>query len=332
MRGLPLRASVVVPTYQRDDLLARCLEAVCNQSLQGSEYEVIVTDDAASTATQTLVTELASKTQCRLIYVAVQGAHGPAAARNAGWRQARGELIAFTDDDCIPGRNWLAAAVDYCEKHPDVHAAWGKLVMPLPMVPTDYERDASGLSTAVFVTANCFVRRTVMEDAGGFDERFRIAWREDSDLCFTMLARGLRIVHVPEAVVVHPIRPAAWGISLVQQRKSFFDTLLRRKHPALCAEHIPPFPLSYIAIVASGVVGLLATLLGIGWLSLVAIGIGFTLTLRFVLKRLHSTSHSPRHIVEMIYTSILIPWLATYYLLLGMWYFRGVSATRSAEL
>ncbi len=99
MRKMSLRASVVVPTYRRDDLLARCLESVCNQSLPSDAYEVIVADDAVCTLTQTLVTELASTTQCRLIYLSVHGAHGPAAARNAGWRQAGGELIAFTDDD-----------------------------------------------------------------------------------------------------------------------------------------------------------------------------------------------------------------------------------------
>ncbi len=245
---------------------------------------------------------------------------------------AGGELIAFTDDDCIPDRNWLAAAVNYYEKHPEVHAAWGKLVMPLPDVPTDYERDASGLSTAVFVTANCFVRRSVLSEIGGFDERFRIAWREDSDLCFTMLERGLQIAQLPEAVVVHPIRPAAWGISLAQQRKSFFDALLRRKHPALYAEHIPPFPLSYIAIVASGTALLVATFLGIGWLAVAAVGLWFLLTLRFVLKRLRGTSHSPLHVVEMIYTSILIPWRATLHRLMGFWHFYGGSAERSLKL
>ena len=57
--------------------------------------------------------------------------------------------------------------------------------------PTDYERDAAGLEGAEFVTANCFCRRDVLEAVGGFDERFAAAWREDSDLHFTLLGTRL---------------------------------------------------------------------------------------------------------------------------------------------
>src|SRR6516162_2323197 len=100
------RISVVVPTYQRPDLLGRCLGALDAQDLDPTAYEVIVADDAANAKTQQQVESFAGQALARVIYVPVIGKHGPAAARNAGWRRASAEVIAFTDDDCIPERGW----------------------------------------------------------------------------------------------------------------------------------------------------------------------------------------------------------------------------------
>src|SRR5690348_17598480 len=98
--------------------------------------------------------------------------------------------------------------------------------MPLPVMPTDYERNESGLERAEFITANCFVRRGVLERLSGFDESFRMPWREDSDLHFRLLEAGFRVARAEDAIVVHPVRPAPWGVSLRQQKKVVFDALL----------------------------------------------------------------------------------------------------------
>src|SRR5436305_2845378 len=99
---MSLRASVVVPTYRRPDLLDRCLAALVAQDLGASAYEVIIADDAASEETRHQVEKWAARDLPALRYIAVRDAHGPAAARNAGWRAAHGEVIAFTDDDTVP--------------------------------------------------------------------------------------------------------------------------------------------------------------------------------------------------------------------------------------
>jgi hypothetical protein len=124
-------------------------------------------------------------------YIALTGAHGPAAARNAGWRGARGAILAFTDDDCIPDPGWLRAGLSAFTG--DVAGADGTIVVPLPERPTDYQRDTAGLAGAEFATANCFYRRDVLAAVGGFDERFSMAWREDSDLFFALLERGYEV-------------------------------------------------------------------------------------------------------------------------------------------
>src|ERR671939_157896 len=111
---MALRASGVVTTFGRPESLSRCLAALCEQAFDPTDYEVIVADDAASDEARRVVTCWAERAVVRglaLRYVPVTGAHGPAAARNAGWRAAHGPIIAFTDDDCVPTPDWLAAGV-----------------------------------------------------------------------------------------------------------------------------------------------------------------------------------------------------------------------------
>lgn len=317
------RVSVVIPTYRRNDLLANCLASLGKQSLPADAFEVIVADNAGEAATRALVEDLAGKGGMTLSYVDASHHRGPAAARNAGWRIARGAIIAFTDDDCLPDPQWLAAGLAAMATGAD--AASGRVVMPLPERPTDYERDAAGLTTAQFVTANCFCRRDALESVGGFDERFTAAWREDSDLQFSLLEQGLTIATATKAVVLHPVRPAPWGISLWQQPKSRFDVLLRRKHPQLYARRIAAYPLKYWGIALGlGVIGA-GVAAGHAPAALVGAGVWAGLTASFCLRRLQGTSRDPWHVGEMIVTSLLIPPLSLYWRLRGEWQFRALS-------
>ncbi len=289
------RVSVVVPTCGRPQLLARCLEALEAQTLPREDYEIVVVEDRAR--------------------------EGPATARNRGWRLARAPVVAFTDDDCVPDAAWLERGLRTLEET-GADTVTGRVVMPLPQPPTDYERDAQGLERAEFVTANCFCRREWLERLGGFDERFRLAWREDSDLHFRLLQAGASIVRDPGAVVVHPVRPGGWGASLRQQRKVMFDALLFKKHRRLYRERIRAAPRwDYYATVLALLlfVGLLlagspySILPGAAWLFLTA---------RFCLHRLDGTSRDARHVMEMVLTSILIPPLAVFWRLVGALKFR----------
>ncbi len=341
-KHLRCRISVVVPTCKRPDLLKRCLQALTQQDIDSSRFEVIVVDDAACDCTREVVEHFAQcKATCHTIhYVPVTSKHGPAAARNTGWRAARGEIIAFTDDDCIPTPGWLRAGL--AAFGPGVVGVSGKLIVPLRDNPTDYERNAAHLETSEFITANCFYRRECLAAIGGFDERFSTAWREDSDLIFTLFnyarARANHnhhnhhashahthnaFVFAPAAVVIHPVRPAQWGISLKQQRKSMFNALLYKKHPRLYREKIqaaPPW--HYYGIV--GALLLMCIALSSKKQSLACVGLCLwaLLTGRFCLQRLEQTSHEPHHVAEMILTSALIPPLSIFWRLRGAIKFR----------
>lgn len=316
--------SVVIPTCGRPELLDRCLAALTAQSLAPDRYEIVVVDDRPNEATRNLVYQWAAQNlgQGPVVgYIPSPGPHGPAAARNFGWRAARASIIAFTDDDTIPRGDWLENGLRACDD--GVHAAWGRIVMPLPPEPTDYERDASHLTRAEFVTANCFCRKALLEQIGGFDERFRLAWREDSDLYFNLLRRQARIVHVPDAVVEHPVRPAPWGVSLKQQKKVFFDALLFKKHPYLYRRKIRTTPRwDYYLIVASLLGAGLGALLHAPLFTIGCGALWLTLTARFCRQRLRGTSRAPLHVAEMAITSALIPPVAVFWRLLGALKFR----------
>ena len=314
-------ASVVVPTYRRSDLLDRCLEALAAQEIDPSACEIIVADDAASGATRQQVEGWAGLCAIPIRYACPDASHGPAAARNAGWRASRGEVIAFTDDDCLPGPRWLSEGLAALAD--GAAAASGPVVVPIPERPTDYERDAAGLERAEFVTANCFVRRDVLAAVGGFDERYASAWREDSDLQFTLLARGDRIVRAPGAVVVHPVRPAPWGVSLRQQRKSQFNALLFKKFPESYRRRIRPSPpWDYYAMVAALATSAVTAVAGPRGIVPAAALVWAALTARFCVRRLRRNSLAPGHVAEMVVTSALIPPLSVFWRLYGAFKFR----------
>ena len=140
-------------------------------------------------------------------------------------------------------------------------AVTGSVEMPLPDKPSDIELDAAGLTVAEFVTANCFVRRDALAEVQGFDERFSMAWREDSDLYFSLLRAGYIVMHAPQAKVVHPLRPMRFAAGIGMQKKVLYDVLLYRKHPQLYRQRVrtaPPW--RYLLISALLLLCLTATL------------------------------------------------------------------------
>ena len=254
-------------------------------------------------------------------YIPVTGCHGPSAARNCGWRAAEGQVIAFTDDDCIPWPTWLSAGVAAFRKN--IAGVSGQVIVPISASPSDYELDTQGLERSDFVTANCFYLKSVLEEVGGFDEDFKMAWREDSDLYFTLLERGHSLVSSPAAIVIYPVRPPKWGVSLGQQKKSMYNALLFKKHPDLYRKKIQAKPpLRYYSILFTLMVGLLGLLTGIVWIGYGCLLAWLIITLEFFESRLEHTSHAIGHLVEMLLTSFLIPPLAVYWRLRGAIQFR----------
>jgi glycosyltransferase involved in cell wall biosynthesis len=314
--------SVVIPTYKRGESLKSCLDAVLDQDFDRSGYEVIVVDDEPSERTAELVAAY-SGMRNPVRYVRVDQHRGPAAARNLGWRAAAGPIIAFTDDDCRPSRTWLGEGLKAFDA--GVDGVSGRVVVPLPPAPTDFQHNLTGLENARFVTANCFYKRDALSCVDGFDERFPLPWREDTDLWFTLLESGANLIDAPDAVVVHPAREAPWGASLKEQRKSLYNALLYKKHPGLYCRFVQKSPR---AAYYGAVIGASTAFFGLATGRRLTFAAGAlwwaALTTRFIAKRLEGTSHSPEHVAEMLLTSALVPPLSLYWRLRGALRFRVV--------
>lgn len=322
--GLPL--SVVIPTYRRLDVLKRCLEGVLGQDIDARSFEVIVVDDGHDDSVREYIESLRriADTGPRVQYLRPATGRGPAVARNAGWRAAHGEMVAFTDDDTVPAPDWLREGVAALHGSPHWAALGGRIDVPRqhPGRPTDHELMTMGLEKAEFATANAFVWRAALEQVDGYDERFTRAWREDSDLQFRLMTQVGPVGHCRRAVVSHPVRPERWGVCLRQQRNIYFDALLYKKHPALYRDRIRPVPpWSYYLMVGLTIAALLSLAAGSHTAAATAASLVLALWLQFAAKRLWRTRWTPQHIGEMLATSAVIPFLSVYWRLRGAWHF-----------
>jgi len=206
--------TVVVPTHNRSDVLARALRGLLDQSSSPDSYEIVVVDDGSTDDTSQIVAR-AETSDARLRYFR-QDNKGPAAARNLGAKEAKGEILLFTGDDCLPDRNLVQEHLRAHEEAGDVgvlgHVTWHPEVKITPFMRFlesgpqfgfGQIGDPENVSIWHFYTANCSIRRHWIEDVGGFDEDFKYAAFEDAELAYRMQQRGLRIVYRPSARSYH---------------------------------------------------------------------------------------------------------------------------------
>jgi histidinol-phosphate phosphatase family protein len=224
-----LPADVVVPSAGRPSLHA-LLDALAAQ--RGPlPARVVVVDDRSPGAGGGLGQPVPAVLRDRVLLVR-SGGRGPGAARNAGHRACRAEWIAFLDDDVRVPVDWTARLRDdLAGLGPDVAGSQGRLRVPAPAGrrPTDWERNVAGLGEATWATADLAYRRSALDAAGGFDERFPRAYREDADLGLRLTAHGLRIV-AGRRVAHHPVPAAPPWVSLAKQAGNRDDPLMRRLH------------------------------------------------------------------------------------------------------
>ena len=320
----PPRISVVMPTYRRPPLLARCLDALLQQRMALDAYEILVVDDGRTDDTRALCESYAARTRAAggpaIRYLQPDGTRGPAGARNAGWRAARGTLIAFTDDDTLPDPAWLREG-ELAMNAPGRVAAWGRVHVPPPAEMTDNARNTAGLENAVFITANAFVLREALERVGGFDERYLRAWREDTDLYFALLAAypaDGAIVAAPRALVLHPVREARFLVSIGQQANMAFDALLYKKYPELYDRHVgfrhPPA--NYVAIALATLAAIVVAPFSLRVAALCLL-VAAGLILEFAFRRLRGLKKTPAQVADMLVSSVAIPYVSLYWRLAG---------------
>lgn len=217
-----LSVSLVIPVLNAARTLPRCLAALGR--LDPKPDEIIFVDNGSSDGSQGLMKAFACDQARWVVRCLIQPKRGASAARNMGIQAAAGEVIAFTDADCEPEVDWLKRLVVPFQD-PAVGAVAGRVIgdadgsvlelfsslytLRLPAQPslhTTWTPWAGG-----FPTANLAVRRSLLEQLGGFDEGVTI-YGEDYDLCVRLYRRGAVIAYRPEALVRHRHRTTLAGL------------------------------------------------------------------------------------------------------------------------
>lgn len=303
--------AVVIPTVGRDSL--RVVLDALEHGVGPPPREIIVVDDRPEPG------PLPATHSARVLR---SGGRGPAAARNAGWRAACCEWVAFLDDDVVPPRDWkLRLAEDLGGLGLDVGASQARIVVPLPedRRPTDWERGTAGLADARWITADMAYRRAALVHAGGFDERFPRAYREDAELALRVQARGYRIVN-GDRVTTHPVREAGFFASLKQQRGNADDALVRRLLGPRWRERIGGAPGRlpwHAATTGAGGLALLCGLLGWRKAAVAFGGAWAGLTGWFAARRILPGPRTGDEVARMVVTSLAIPPAACWHRLRG---------------
>ena len=311
--------SIIVPTSQQPALLLKCLDALGRQTLPRHQFEIIVIDDANSPETAAAVDLFTrqigrSGGPLEVRYLAQPAELGFAAARNRGWRAARGTVVAFTDDDCLPQPNWLMVVLSSFERGAQVvtgqmHLTDGTLA---PQKKNLYWESNE------LISANCFCRKTALERVGGFEEAFDLAWREDQDLQFKFMGAGIAINKCPEAVVVHPMIEQPWYTPLANERRSRYDALLYKRHPDLFRQRIEAdrtHVLEYYASVLGMVLGILGLITGNLIIAAVGLGLWALLSINLIWQQLPNRANAG--LLQMVLMALATPFLAVYWRLYG---------------
>jgi glycosyltransferase involved in cell wall biosynthesis len=226
--------TVVVPTRGDPAKLAHLLDALARQTLARERFEVILALDLAelSPATATRVAELGIRTVRRPVR------SGPGAARNLGAAGARGEFLAFTEDDVTPAPDWLERALARLAADPSIDVLEGLTGKPggRPVRMLD-DGARSWLPT------NLFVRRTLFERVGGYHDGFfdpasGVYFREDSDFGFTLEQAGARTARAADVRVEHPDEHPGFLDPLRWARRYEMDALLAARHPGRFRDRI----------------------------------------------------------------------------------------------
>ena len=314
--------AVVIPTIGRPGLA----ELVATVDRDPAPTCIVVVDDRRRAAAKLDLPE----TSAPLTVLQTHG-RGPAAARNAGWRAADAEWIAFLDDDVKVPRDWCQRLMRDLSDLPDEVAAsqaWLYVPAPPQRRPTDSERRTLALMGAPWITADMAYRRAALVATGGFDERFPRAFREDSDLALRTVRLGY-VMTWGERVTTHPLAsPTTWRSSLKDQAGNADNAWLRAKYGrrwrslsgttrGRTGRHLITTAAATTALAAVASRGLVlaprrwarvAAAAGLFWAGLTA---------EFALGRILAGPRTAREITTMVVTSALIPPLAVAHRLRG---------------
>jgi GT2 family glycosyltransferase len=242
VEGLALRLSVVVASHDRPLRLRWLLNALEEQTLDHSLWEVVVAHDSSGPETEELLRTHPLASAGVLRHLRFEPGPGPACKRNAAWRLARADTILFTDDDCRPPADWLANALAAAARAPGAIVQGTTRVDPDELAVKQHAPHARSQEvtppTPFAQTCNIAYPRALLEQVGGFDEALPLAAGEDTDLALRVQALGAPLVAAPEVLTYHAVEATTLPARLRETWRWQHLAYVVRRHPQL-REHMP---------------------------------------------------------------------------------------------
>lgn len=222
-------ASVIVPAYNAAGTIDACVGSLLELRYPADRLELLVVDNGSRDGTVAALRRYGD----RIVFV-YESKRGAAAARNAGIAEAGGEVVAFTDADCVVDPDWLRHLVVPLQD-PRVGIAGGTILARPPANGVerfgetihDHRRAIEDLRPPYAITMSWASRRQVLRELGGFDERF--VRGQDVDLSYRATQSGYALVFVPDSIVYHSNEESLSGLF----REGFvhgFHGVRARKH------------------------------------------------------------------------------------------------------
>jgi glycosyltransferase involved in cell wall biosynthesis len=210
-----MKLSIVIASYNRSESLRAFTEQLVHQvTPAGVEWEVLVLDNNSTDGTKAVIAPLLERHPQRFKYT-LERRQGKSLSLNTGIREATGDVLVFTDDDCIPDPHWLATIAQQFASDPELAVIGGrvelfdKLDRPVS-IRTGRERTLISTTDELFsrlIGCNMAIHRRVFDVVSGFDPYLgpgtKLPAMEDLDFLYQVFRAKLKIVYSPEVLVFH---------------------------------------------------------------------------------------------------------------------------------
>lgn len=250
--------SIIVITYNRAKVLRLCVESLLKQNYPPERYEIVIVDSNSTDGTAEMLKEYRGKV--RKVNCPEKGY---STSRNFGVKNAKADIIAFTDSDCFPSKDWVRKIVENFRKDPKLYAVGGSttvifnrtIVARVSQEIVNYtiDRLKKDGSVPFLTTTNLALKKELFKKIGYFDSVFDLETGEDSDFCWRIFKAGERIRYQPSLRVKHDQRSTLLsflkqhykygrGIFLVKKKHSDFMKDYKKSHLVRYLDELFVFP------------------------------------------------------------------------------------------
>jgi cellulose synthase/poly-beta-1,6-N-acetylglucosamine synthase-like glycosyltransferase len=263
--------SVVIPAHNASKVLEPCLDALAQQTMPREQYEVIVVNDGPVDAAVEITTDRYG------VSLLSQPQRGAGAARNLGASHAQGEILLFTDADCVPESSWVEAMIAPFADQEVMGVCGVVRTRQTGLIPRFIQREYDYRYRSIakhpqidFInTGTAGYRKHVFLESGGFREDLLGA--EDVELSFRLASQGHKMVFAPEAIVYHRHPESILEYARRKNHYSYWRMIVYRRHPhkAVADSRTPQTQKIQVGLLFLLVAAAAGSILwkGLGWLA-----------------------------------------------------------------